>query len=387
MRAREREQREREARERIAKEKIQKEKERREREAREREALEAEARARIEKEIREKLEAEQRAKAEEEAKRRAAEERAAAEARAAKEKADAEAKAAKEQADKERAERLKAARERAERERAARLKSEAEKTAAASRRSATYGGVGGERTDIYGRPVGAAAPSVTSTQSSPIKATLSATSSPKKSYEKPSAKSYLGSQDGETSFRPYDQPPKRPTMPTPSQSSAYSESSYAPSQSTARTTPPPSQRGPYSTNDPDKIQIKAVYLFNDLFPKPVAQLVAGIGNVTDGLVLKITTEGLFIDDDVRHVAQREWDIKAWTMKLVETGERNGKHLIRASIRDTNNKKYVFILDDRESWKVATGLQRLRRGSQVRALGVNAMPVNEVWRLLDSVGFA
>ncbi|KMU91499.1 hypothetical protein CIHG_09251 [Coccidioides immitis H538.4] len=50
---------------------------------------------------------------------------------------------------------------------------------------------------------------------------------------------------------------------------------------------------------------------------PIAQLVSGRGVVTDGLILRITTEGMFVDDDVRGVAQREWDIKAWTMKLVE----------------------------------------------------------------------
>ncbi|OCK73882.1 hypothetical protein K432DRAFT_220875, partial [Lepidopterella palustris CBS 459.81] len=323
---------------------------------------------------------------------KAAKEKADAEAKAAKEKADAEAKAAKEKADKERADRLKAARERAERDREARLRAEAEKKANAiitasitGRRSATYGMGVGERTDVYAR--GPPAPSVTSTHSSPQKTTVSATSSPKKTYERPSAKSYLGTTDSEAphSYRPYDQTKRASKMP--STSSTYSESSYAPSQSTARTTPPPSQRGPYSTNDPDKIQIKAVYLFNDLFPKPVAQLVAGVGNVTDGLVLKITTEGLFIDDDVRGVAQREWDIKAWGMKLVETGERNNKHLLRASIRDPDGKKYVFIIAEEESWKVAVGLQRLRRGTQVRALGVNGMPVAEVKTLLTNLGWA
>jgi hypothetical protein len=60
-----------------------------------------------------------------------------------------------------------------------------------------------------------------------------------------------------------------------------------------------------------------VYLFNDLFPKPVAQLVASVGKVTDGLILKIQSEGLFIDDDVRSIPQREWDVKAWTLKMVE----------------------------------------------------------------------
>ena len=77
-------------------------------------------------------------------------------------------------------------------------------------------------------------------------------------------------------------------------------------------------RGAYSTKDPDKIVLKAVYAFNNAFMKtPTSQLVSGTGSVTDGLILRITTEGLFIDDDVRGVPQREWDVKAWTMKLVE----------------------------------------------------------------------
>jgi hypothetical protein len=39
--------------------------------------------------------------------------------------------------------------------------------------------------------------------------------------------------------------------------------------------------------------------------------------VTDGLILKIQSEGLFIDDDVRGIPQREWDVKAWTLKQIE----------------------------------------------------------------------
>lgn len=50
---------------------------------------------------------------------------------------------------------------------------------------------------------------------------------------------------------------------------------------------------------------------------PIAKLISGQGSVTDGLILRITTEGLFIDDDVRGVPQREWDIKAWTLKTME----------------------------------------------------------------------
>ncbi|KAJ4304555.1 hypothetical protein N0V90_000081 [Kalmusia sp. IMI 367209] len=391
MRTREREQREREARVRIAKEREQKEKDAKEKAERERQAKEAAERAKIEKEIREKLEAEQKAKAAEEAAKKAAEEKAAAEAAAAKAKADAEAAAAKAKADAERSERLKAARERAQRDREARLKTEADKIksqqaaaaaeSTAGRRSTTYGGIGGgERLDPYAGARSPPAPSVTSTHSSPIKVNLT----PKKNYERPSAKSYVGTED-EHSYRPYDTASKRPPKP-PSHASSYTASSYAPSQSTARTTPPASQRGPYSTNDPDKIQIKAVYLFNDLFPKPVAQLVSNVGKVTDGLILKIQTEGLFIDDDVRSIPQREWDVKAWTLKLVETGQQTSKrlHILRACVRDADGKKYVFLIDESESWKVAIGLQRLKKGSQVRSLANSAMAPSEVTRILNAI---
>lgn len=124
-------------------------------------------------------------------------------------------------------------------------------------------------------------------------------------------------EDDAYSFRPYDRP-KEPIHKARSAASMYSESSYAPSQTTARTTPPPSHRGPYTTTDQDKIIIKGVYSFNNAFMRtPIAQLISAQGKVTDGLILRITTEGLFIDDDVRGVPQREWDVKAWTLKLAE----------------------------------------------------------------------
>ncbi|KAI4101229.1 MAG: hypothetical protein LQ339_005156 [Xanthoria mediterranea] len=296
--------------------------------------------------------------------------------------------------------------------------------------------------------------------------------SPTRRHQQPTAKT--ATEDDAYSFRPYDKP-KRTAHTGTSASSIYSESSYAPSQSTSRTTPPPSHRGPYHSKDPDKIVLKAVYSFNNTFTKlPIAQLISGKGSVTDGLILRITTEGLFIDDDVRGVPQREWDIKAWTLKLVEvwcpqlnalgassgsnstpaagrtgksgflfsnqekgatkapsteesdqfvvhlmsacknpsgpascgassssrtassetnsnagasqTGESKGLHVLRANIRDQEGKRYVFVLQEEEGWKVAVGLQRLRRGTQVRALGVSGMAANEAKVILDSMGW-
>lgn len=65
----------------------------------------------------------------------------------------------------------------------------------------------------------------------------------------------------------------------------------------------------------------------------------------------------------------------------------GKHILRASIRDQEGKKYVFVLSQSEGWKVAVGLQKLRKGSQVRALNVAGLPTNEARMLLETLGYA
>jgi hypothetical protein len=70
----------------------------------------------------------------------------------------------------------------------------------------------------------------------------------------------------------------------------------------------------------------------------------------------------------------------------QTGVQTSKHLhiLRASVRDTDGKKYLFLIDDSESWKLALGLQRLRKGSQVRSLQNSQMAPNEVARTLNAV---
>jgi hypothetical protein len=434
--------------------------EKRLKEAREKEAREREAREKKQKEEeakrKEEAEARERKRKEEEAKR--------------KEEAEA--------------------REKKRKEEEAKKKLEAESQS--QPRGSTYAySMVGEKTNPWprGRP-----PSPATPRSTPP--------SPTKKPPAPTAKSYLGTEDDGYSYRPYDKPkPMHKKAP----SSIYSESSYAASHTTAQTTPPPSHRGAYSTKDPDKIVIKAVYAFNNAFMKtPTSQLVSGVGSVTDGLILRITTEGLFIDDDVRGVPQREWDVKAWTMKLVEvwcpsfrqgsagasasarvasngsplkggarrlwgldkdkpaspeeteallsdmlqickndcrlraassasssyssssastrssvvsdsayggssvgsssssrnnlrtdkhgvsfqTGELKTArlHVLRASIRDQEGKKYVFVITEEESWKVAVGLQRLRKGTQVRALGVSGMSAGDARSTLENLGW-
>lgn len=432
-----------------------KEKERkREREAMEKELKErreqleremAAARAAAEKEARAKM-------AKEAAEARAAADKAAAEAKAEADRLTAEAKAARDKVEAEAKD--KAAKEAAEKEAAAKEKAQKEamakfaalKEAAAKRYAEKKAQEAKEKEkEKASRP----APSAASAPRTP---------SPQKKPPYPTARTTV-EEDDAYSFRPYDRP-RRP-YGNASGESAYSESSYAPSQSTSRTTPPPSHRSAYSTKDPDKIVIQGVYAFNNAYMKtPIAQLVSGQGMVTDGLVLRMTTEGLFVDDDLRGVGQREWDVKAWTLKLTEIwcpqigapakdkpasnnpfsfrrggahvptseesdaftsnllkvckntcrlaspsayfarssnasgnggvnppqAEFRGLHVLRASLRDQEGKKYVFVLQDTEAWKVAIGLQRLRGGALVRGLGVAALPVPDCKSILGGLGY-
>jgi hypothetical protein len=418
------------------------------RERAEREAAEVRAKAEREAaEVREreaKAAAEARAKAEREAaEARARAEREEAEARvraeearlrAERDAADAKARAEKEAAEKEAAAKA-AAKKEADAKFAALKEAAAKKYAEKKARDAQEAAAkeAAEKKEAAAKEASAKA---SSQKSSATTSNVPRTPSPKKPPSRPAA----SEADDAYSFRPYDRP-RRPYAGTSGSPSVYSESSYAPSQSTARTTPPPSTRGRrYETKDPDKIVIRGVYQFNNAFLKtPVAQLVSGQGMVTDGLVLRITTEGLFIDDDVRGVPQREWDVKAWTMKLVEvwcpqygaqkqppkantsffrrgTGEPTPEesdayllnylkvcknkcrlaspdnydpqslHVLRATIRDQEGRRYVFVLQETEGWKVGIGLQRLRRGTQVRALGVTNMPVNEYRSTLGNLGY-
>ncbi|KAI0191140.1 hypothetical protein EV127DRAFT_338553 [Xylaria flabelliformis] len=429
-------------------------KELREKEARERARREQEAKERREKEAREKQEREReiRERLEREAKEREAKEREAKEREAAQLKEAEAAKTAKE---------------------AEEANAKAKEPETTRRGTYAFSSVG-EKTNPWpnGKPptqvpspvkptrTPSVAPSAAS--SATPSAAPTATPSSARRPPPPTAQSFRGTDDDAYSYRPYDQP--RSHTRRRSGETIFTESSYAPSQSTSRTTPPPSMRGPYTTKDPDKIVIKAVYGFLNQFSKtPASQLVSGVGHVTDGLILRITTEGLFIDDDVRGVPQREWDVKAWTLKQMEmwcpahtiadsnaspratnksapprfkfsargqqktlmgddaegyltellhackddcrmgphggldtassrgtsqVGEwkTRGLHVLRATIRDQEGKRFVFILGEEEGWKVAVGLQRLRKGTQVRQLGVQPMPLTEARNAFEMLGW-
>jgi hypothetical protein len=62
------------------------------------------------------------------------------------------------------------------------------------------------------------------------------------------------------------------------------------------------------------------------------------------------------------------------------------HILRASVRDAEGKKYVFVLKEEESWKVAVGLQRLKRGPLVRSLGSSGLAMSEARGILGTLGY-
>ncbi|KAI1433954.1 hypothetical protein GGR50DRAFT_687949 [Xylaria sp. CBS 124048] len=445
----------------------QKEKDRKEKELREKriqEARERELRDRLEREkaLREKLEHEAK---EREAREREAREREAREREAREQEAREREAREREAKEREARERELAQIKEAEAARAAKAAEEAKAREAETTRRSTYAFSSvGEKTNPWpnGKPPTAQAPSPAKSTRAPSVAPTAAPSTAASSARHPAPSSTVQSsrdmgEETEYSYRPYDQP--KAHVRRRSGETVFTESSYAPSQFTARTTPPPSMRGPYTTKDPDKIVIKAVYGFLNQFSKtPASTLMSGVGSVTDGLILRITTEGLFIDDDVRGVPQREWDVKAWTLKLIEvwcpaltladikqqaagkkapsrfrysargqqktmTGEEadaylaellhackddcrmtphgepmpfshngggqwedRGLHVLRATIRDQEGKRFLFVLDEQEGWKVAVGLQRLRRGSQVRQLGIQPMPLAETRNAVETLGW-
>ena len=263
---------------------------------------------------------------------------------------EAREKLAKEKADKEKAQRDKDKREQDIREKINRQKLEFEK--AAKDKAAA---------EVTGR------------------ATSNYPASPEKSYERPTARSYASTETA-SHVRGRDR------GPLASSTSSYTESSYAPTISTARTSPPPEYRRPYKTSDPDKVVIKGVYMYNSMSPKPVSQLVSGEGSVSDGLILRLTTEGLFVDDDVRHVPQREWDIKAWTIDTVESGEMKPFHVLKASIKDIEKKRYVFVLPSDEAWKMEAGIVRLKKGSLSRSMSTKSFKLPEMKKLMGDLGY-
>lgn len=498
---REREEREREQREKEQREREQREKEQREKEQREnriREARERELRERLEQEraLREKLErevkekeairireaieavrlkeaarlkeAEEARKREQEAaklreavaaKLREAEAAAAAAARQREAEAarQREAEAARQrEAEAARQREAEAARKREEE--AARLReAEAAKLREAenSRRGAYAFSSVGEKTNPW--PNGKPPPPPSSPNPAPKPAPSTTSSKPSTTSTKrppaPSSNVASGVNEETYSFRPYDTPKTHGRKN--SNGTTFTGSSYAPSHSTARTTPPPSERAPYETKDPKKIVIKAVYGFLNQFSKtPASQLISGVGPVTDGLILRISSEGIFIDDDVRNEPQREWDVKAWTLKMVEvwcpahcetatvpkaapkahrfrstirgdsktltgddaetciaelshscknecrlsphggrstgsfvsSGRRRGLHLMRATVRDQEGRRHLFVIDEEEGWKVAQGLTQLLKGTQHRQLGIQCMSKTEAQNILEMLGW-
>lgn len=218
--------------------------------------------------------------------------------------------------------------------------------------------------------------------------TIASSESSRPPYVRPSAQSYASTETA-TTARP---PPGRPSTLASSVSS-YTESSYAPSTSTARTSVWPSRPEPYVNKDPDNVTLTGVYLYDSskvskpVLNHPISQLVCYEGGVGDGLILRIDSAGLFIDDDVRKVPQREWDVKAWGIKSIEIGALAPYRVLRATMRAEEGKKYVFVMPFDQGVKLDQGIARLRKGNLVRSLGMNHLKTPEIKKVLGELGYS
>ncbi len=141
-----------------------------------------------------------------------------------------------------------------------------------------------------------------------------------------------------------------------------SETSWGPSQSTARTTPPPRPcEPPIRPRTRTRSHPRGVWL-----PEPVREdtIVAADlrSRLRDGRADPPRHhEGLFIDDDVRGVAQREWDVKAWTLKMVEVwcpahsaALANSGNPIKPSGANLNNASFLHKTTWRSSMTAGRG---------------------------------
>lgn len=61
-------------------------------------------------------------------------------------------------------------------------------------------------------------------------------------------------------------------------------------------------------------------------------------------------------------------------------------MLRAAVRDQEGKRYVFVMDEGEGWKLALGLQKLKKGSLVRSMTVASIRDHDVRQLLNPLGW-
>ena len=61
------------------------------------------------------------------------------------------------------------------------------------------------------------------------------------------------------------------------------------------------------------------------------------------------------------------------------------HIIRASVRDAENTKFVYLVPDSEEWKVPLALKRLKSGSQAKSLPLSSLSTSEANKIINLIG--
>jgi hypothetical protein len=71
---------------------------------------------------------------------------------------------------------------------------------------------------------------------------------------------------------------------------------------------------------------------------------------------------------------------------MQTIKLRGLQVVRASVRDQEGKRYVFVLTEAEVWKVTQGFKKLKSGSQARHLSQSELSKNEANTYLTNLGY-
>ena len=69
----------------------------------------------------------------------------------------------------------------------------------------------------------------------------------------------------------------------------------------------------------------------------------------------------------------------------QTSSKAGLYILRATLKDAENTRFVYIVPEGEEWKVQRGLKNVRSSSQARNLHHSTLAAPEVQRILSLIG--
>jgi hypothetical protein len=70
---------------------------------------------------------------------------------------------------------------------------------------------------------------------------------------------------------------------------------------------------------------------------------------------------------------------------MQTTVKSGVYIIRVTVRDAENTKFVYLVPTVEQRKIPDALKRLKSGSQAKSLTFSALSMDDTKRLVGLIG--